>query len=796
MTWLIVNFNGQQNTNRISTFTVLPGQDVNMTVYWTMDGENQTNQTYCPTCIMQLYYGIDDVFCTGVLSSVLNSQKEGRSFSTFTAPTQPGTYFFRQYISISTDFINCGSHGRNKTATLQINVQPTLNPSSEPSIQPSMSHTPSIEPTLTPSAFPSTSPTLGTKSPSAKPSFMPSNSLAPTNYPSNAPTYHIPPSNPINNSFPCAEIKVFRSMLYLNVTGNPDRAFDESDYLEDAVKLAYERALNSLCTFRSIEKVHLTAINVANGSVIDVPTNTNEISRFLNDETEVSSDDYPNWSAHILMEISCAACPNNAQLFADASRRGRSRILQRIEGACYCDSDLIEEGEFLDGIGTNIAPTKDEFLEELNDIVKENENITSVIEAVDVNAVTELIGPQQCLAVSLVCSSFEDGEKFSDSNDDSCYDIKTISNKELFCDGGKPLELGWIYRAASCAISNTNQESFSCQDYFDDDFFPTSKVFIRIQSFIADEEFSNEIETIFKGVVIPGDEINLDLFELTAKSGGTVKVEIRTDDDNNIDVEDDEEGYDDRYLIQSMIINTTCAANQDLTIGKSFGSLQLASYTYSGLKVEGFKRLFFTYIIQNISPSEKDIVSLAFDLNGENDILTDTKEKETLQSREVMIDKVKHLLPVFNTSSNFASINVVATGAEGQVCREDNNVLVSVQEAAGSTPPIFDPTPAPVIFTVAPFDLTSAPVTFAPVTASLSSEVCESIPSNGCSVCGEGKFVLSQEAIFAFPGQPVVPCGLLETLGLEGTIPLNQCGFLPSLIEEICRCTDCSSGTN
>jgi len=100
-----------------------------------------------------------------------------------------------------------------------------------------------------------------------------------------------------------------------------------------------------------------------------------------------------------------------------------------------------------------------------------------------------------------------------------------------------------------------------------------------------------------------------------------------------------------------------------------------------------------------------------------------------------------------------------------------------------STP---DPTPAPVNPTPAPVNPTPAPQAAAGPVA------CDGIPSTGCSVCGIGKFVGSPNDIFDFPGQPAVPCGLLETSGIDGLIPLDQCAFLPGLADSLCSCEDCS----
>jgi len=83
----------------------------------------------------------------------------------------------------------------------------------------------------------------------------------------------------------------------------------------------------------------------------------------------------------------------------------------------------------------------------------------------------------------------------------------------------------------------------------------------------------------------------------------------------------------------------------------------------------------------------------------------------------------------------------------------------------------------------------STPATLPPAT-SPSSAGCSigEVPDTGCSVCGQGMCVTNSEAIFEFPGQPSVKCGELETAGLQGIVPLAQCGFLPSLITDTCVC--------
>mmetsp|Transcript_29268 Transcript_29268/g.48372 ORF Transcript_29268/g.48372 Transcript_29268/m.48372 type:complete len:278 (+) Transcript_29268:28-861(+) len=59
---------------------------------------------------------------------------------------------------------------------------------------------------------------------------------------------------------------------------------------------------------------------------------------------------------------------------------------------------------------------------------------------------------------------------------------------------------------------------------------------------------------------------------------------------------------------------------------------------------------------------------------------------------------------------------------------------------------------------------------------------------SGCSICGVGKTVTLMDAIFAFPNEPIVPCGTLEAVGYSGGIPLDECPFLPQYIQTICGC--------
>lgn len=58
-----------------------------------------------------------------------------------------------------------------------------------------------------------------------------------------------------------------------------------------------------------------------------------------------------------------------------------------------------------------------------------------------------------------------------------------------------------------------------------------------------------------------------------------------------------------------------------------------------------------------------------------------------------------------------------------------------------------------------------------------------------CVVCGYGKEITIEDAIFKFPSQPPVTCDLLQSAGMMGLIPAASCPFLPDMVSTICGCS-------
>lgn len=88
--------------------------------------------------------------------------------------------------------------------------------------------------------------------------------------------------------------------------------------------------------------------------------------------------------------------------------------------------------------------------------------------------------------------------------------------------------------------------------------------------------------------------------------------------------------------------------------------------------------------------------------------------------------------------------------------------------------------------------VTSTPITLAPtpMTSIDSDRKCPATPDEGCSICGENSCVRRPDAVFTFPGQPDVACGVLQVAGYAGVIDLEQCVLLSGLVSSLCGCAD------
>lgn len=104
MKWSVEKFNNivVDDDNRI--FAVHPGQECHIEVAYQARWRYNA-QDYCPGCIVQLYYGMANVFCVGVIEHGIQHH-QGNNSKTFTAPSVPGLYYITQSISLEYHFVD------------------------------------------------------------------------------------------------------------------------------------------------------------------------------------------------------------------------------------------------------------------------------------------------------------------------------------------------------------------------------------------------------------------------------------------------------------------------------------------------------------------------------------------------------------------------------------------------------------------------------------------------------------------------------------------------------------------
>ena len=96
--------------------------EVKYSTFW-----RRNAQDYCPGCVVQLYYGMTDVFRTGVVEHGIH-QHRGTSSTAFTAPQRPGTYYVTQAISLDYHYV-AGTHANtfeNSLAVVRVQTPVTI----------------------------------------------------------------------------------------------------------------------------------------------------------------------------------------------------------------------------------------------------------------------------------------------------------------------------------------------------------------------------------------------------------------------------------------------------------------------------------------------------------------------------------------------------------------------------------------------------------------------------------------------------------------------------------------------
>ena len=83
-----VTLNGKGNTIQVP-----PGTMINITFVW--EGQTTKKNPYCPTCILQMYFGLENEIANCFFSGIpgIGWKKQGLFQGGVIAPKAPGTYY-------------------------------------------------------------------------------------------------------------------------------------------------------------------------------------------------------------------------------------------------------------------------------------------------------------------------------------------------------------------------------------------------------------------------------------------------------------------------------------------------------------------------------------------------------------------------------------------------------------------------------------------------------------------------------------------------------------------------------
>jgi hypothetical protein len=162
------------------------------------------------------------------------------------------------------------------------------------------------------------------------------------------------------------------------------------------------------------------------------------------------------------------------------------------------------------------------------------------------------------------------------------------------CNLSDILDLGWILSGGSCADSTTTQLGFNCTADDSSDFPET--VAIHAIGGTDNIVYLDTINTIGEWFFL-----NNGLSDELAVLDPTIVVTIKT-------LAGD--------VLQEMTINTECTDENDLTIGKNFGSLQLASYRNADAVVQGCVTVTWAYSVTNDGTIDASLTEFALITNG------------------------------------------------------------------------------------------------------------------------------------------------------------------------------------
>jgi len=207
------------------------------------------------------------------------------------------------------------------------------------------------------------------------------------------------------------------------------------------------------------------------------------------------------------------------------------------------------------------------------------------------------------------------------------------------------LDLGWLFTGGTCPESTTTQAGFVCADV---------APIVGPANIVATGSISGT--EYFNGIVTPGGQLVMEVEDIPLDPQIDVLITSAAGE-----------------TLQTMTINTECNAENDVTLGRTFGSLTLSTYRNTDLLAQGFQEAEWTYIAKNTGTIALDITEFIATTNG---VAAEPGETVTLAPDEELPFTVPQLLSLIEPGVTYTG-SLQTSGAPGP-CSASDSESVSI----------------------------------------------------------------------------------------------------------------------
>lgn len=240
-------------------------------------------------------------------------------------------------------------------------------------------------------------------------------------------------------------------------------------------------------------------------------------------------------------------------------------------------------------------------------------------------------------------------------NDAPCSILQALPASDLTCDLNNPIQFGFFYRGTSCSATTTNQV-IACMDMGGGP-MGVDEVFIDVSNFDQSETYFSDTVSVGDLVVMRQDNLDpLDDNVLVTISRVGVMGEI----------------------LQMFSLSIECEPADDLTIGRRFGALELASYRSDDDLVEGFQAVFWDFEVQNDGSLPFTLTQLDTVVDGVPTDLLPPAPAIRLARRQEFATRSPFIVPLITTGTFTGSLQTSGVTSAGLSCTAEDAFSFSV----------------------------------------------------------------------------------------------------------------------